>query len=106
MTFIDVVLRKPSYGWQDKNGDLVKPGHIQILKEFFSRLNILEDRKNWLPFLSWLKVLCMVPFLLLFIFKFFTFPLLLAAFLYSMIIMGTHGTIWHHRYCTHNAYQF
>ena len=29
-----------------------------------------------------------------------------AAFLYSMIIMGTHGTIWHHRYCTHGAYKF
>lgn len=23
-----------------------------------------------------------------------------------MIIMGTHGTIWHHRYCTHGAYKF
>jgi len=20
--------------------------------------------------------------------------------------MGTHGTIWHHRYCTHGAYKF
>lgn len=31
---------------------------------------------------------------------------LLAAFAYGMIIMGTHGTIWHHRYCTHGAYKF
>ena len=23
-----------------------------------------------------------------------------------MIIMGSHGTIWHHRYCTHGAYKF
>jgi stearoyl-CoA desaturase (delta-9 desaturase) len=23
-----------------------------------------------------------------------------------MIVMGTHGTIWYHRYCTHGAYQF
>lgn len=106
MAFIDIVLQPPSYGWKDKNGILIKPSVGQIFAEFFSRLNILKDRRNWLPFMSWFKVLCMVPFLLLFIFKFFSFPLLLAAFLYSMIIMGTHGTIWHHRYCTHGAYKF
>ncbi|NIJ54478.1 fatty acid desaturase [Dyadobacter arcticus] len=106
MTFIDIVLRRPSYGWQDSTGQLVKPSAGQIFSEFFSRLNVFKDRKNWLPFMSWLKVLCMVPFLLLFIFKFFSFWMLGAAFLYSMIIMGTHGTIWHHRYCTHGAYKF
>ncbi len=31
---------------------------------------------------------------------------LIIAFLYSMIVMGSHGTIWHHRYCTHRAYKF
>ncbi|HET7898559.1 MAG TPA: fatty acid desaturase, partial [Flavisolibacter sp.] len=32
---------------------------------------------------------------------------LFAAFLlYAMIVMGTHGTIWFHRYCTHKAYTF
>lgn len=106
MTFIDTVLRPPSYGWQDQAGNLIKPAHSQILKEFFLRLNVFKDRKNWLPFMSWMKVACMVPLLMLFVFKFFTFPLLVAAFLYSMIIMGTHGTIWHHRYCTHGAYKF
>jgi stearoyl-CoA desaturase (delta-9 desaturase) len=25
---------------------------------------------------------------------------------YTMIVMGTHGTVWYHRYCTHKAYQF
>ncbi|WP_428660226.1 fatty acid desaturase [Runella sp.] len=106
MAFIDHVLQVPSYGWKDETGKLIKPGINQIFSEFFSRLNVFKDRKNWLPLMSWLKVLCMVPFLLLFIVTFFSLPLLVAAFVYSMLIMGTHGTIWHHRYCTHRAYKF
>jgi fatty-acid desaturase len=51
-------------------------------------------------------VLLLLPFFLLFVFKFFTWYRLVAAFVYGMIIMGTHGTIWHHRYCTHRAYKF
>jgi len=106
MAFIDAVLRPPSYGWKDHQGNLVKPSSGQILREFFSRLNIFADRRNWLPVMSWAKVAVMVPFLYLFIFQFFSLGLLAAAFVYSMIIMGTHGTIWHHRYCTHGAYKF
>lgn len=106
MPLLDYVLQPPGYGWRDKAGDLVKPSPKQIFSEFFSRLNIVKTRKAWLPFFSWAKVLVLVPLLLLFIFKFFTVPLLIAAFVYSMILMGTHGTIWHHRYCTHKAYRF
>ncbi|MEO6851682.1 MAG: fatty acid desaturase [Mucilaginibacter sp.] len=106
MAFLDYVLQVPSYGWQDTSGELVKPTPKQIFTEFFSRLNVFKDRKNWLPFFSWLKVLCLTPFFFLFLFQFFSLYMLLAAFLYSMIIMGTHGTIWHHRYCTHGAYKF
>src|ERR1700733_12883877 len=106
MTFLDHVLQVPPYGWQDENGELIKPRNKQIFNEFFKRLNVFKTRKNWLPFFSWLKIICFVPFLVLFIFKFFTPLLLLYAFLYSMIIMGTHGTVWHHRYCTHGAYKF
>ncbi|HTE01922.1 MAG TPA: hypothetical protein VK668_21685 [Mucilaginibacter sp.] len=106
MAFLDHVLQTPSYGWKDSSGTLVKPTPGQIFKEFFSRLNVFKDKKNWLPFFSWLKVLCLIPFFMLFIFQFFSLYMLLAAFLYSMIIMGTHGTIWHHRYCTHGAYKF
>jgi len=106
MPFLDHVLQVPSYGWKDKQGNLIKPAASQIFREFFSRLNIFKDRKNWLPFFSWFKVLCLTPFFLLFLFHFFSLWLLVAAFLYSMIIMGTHGTVWHHRYCTHGAYKF
>jgi sn-1 stearoyl-lipid 9-desaturase len=46
------------------------------------------------------------PFLILFLTKYFNIWLLLAGFAYSMVLMGTHGTIWYHRYCTHGAYTF
>ncbi|WP_442588053.1 fatty acid desaturase [Pedobacter sp. AW31-3R] len=106
MTFLDVVLDPPAYGWKDANGELAKPTAKQIFTEFFSRLNIFRSRKNWLPLFSWLKVILTIPMLCLFLFYYFSWPLLIAAFLYSMIVMGTHGTIWHHRYCTHGAYTF
>ena len=106
MTFLNVVLDPPAYGWAKSNGDLSKPTTRQIFKEFFKRLNIFRSKKNWLPFMSWSKVLISVPFLALFIFEYFSFSLLFVAFVYSMVIMGTHGTIWHHRYCTHNSYTF
>src|ERR1700761_3034835 len=106
MAFLDNVLQPPSYGWKDEHGSLIHPSIKQILKEFFSRLNVFSNRKNWLPFFSWLKVLCLIPFFALFVFKFLNPYTFIAAFVYSMIIMGTHGTIWHHRYCTHGAYSF
>ncbi len=106
MAFLDHVLQRPSYGWQNEQGELVRPDIRTILREFFSRLNIFRDRKNWLPFFSWLKVLCLAPFFILFFVKFFTLWTAIAVFLYGMIVMGTLGTVWHHRYCTHGAYRF
>jgi len=106
MPFLDHVLQPPAYGWNDKKGRLIKPTVNQILTEFFSRLNVIRDRRNWLPFFSWLKVLCLIPFFFVFLFSYLNWWTILAAFMYSMIIMGTHGTIWHHRYCTHGAYKF
>ena len=106
MALLDYVLQEPSYGWSKKDGELVKPSTHEILSEFFSRLNIIKTRKAWLPFFSWMKVLLLTPLLVVFFFNFFSIPLLAIAFIYSMVIMGTHGTIWHHRYCTHKAYKF
>jgi len=48
MSFLDTVLQPPSYGWQDANGDLIKPSPKQLFGEFFSRLNVFKDKKNWL----------------------------------------------------------
>ncbi|MDB5109174.1 MAG: fatty acid desaturase [Mucilaginibacter sp.] len=106
MPFLNNVLEPPAYGWKDECGNLSKPSSGQIFKEFFTRLNVFKNKKNWLSFLSWVLVIALTPFLFLFLFKYFSFKLLIVAFIYSMIVMGTHGTIWHHRYCTHNAYQF
>ncbi|RFZ85419.1 acyl-CoA desaturase [Mucilaginibacter terrenus] len=106
MAFIHDVLERPSYGWKDENGNLAKPAPGQIFKEFFSRLNIFRSKKNWLSFMSWAMVAVLAVFLLLFVFKYFSLQGLIIAFVYSMVVMGTHGTIWYHRYCTHGAYKF
>ena len=106
MAFLDTVLDPPSYGWTDKKGEFSSPTPGQIFKEFFSRLNIFASKKNWLPVLSWAKVAILFPFLVVFILKYFSWGYLACGFVYGMIILGTHGTIWYHRYGTHAAYQF
>lgn len=106
MHLFDHILEPPSYGWKDVSGHVVKPSRKQIFQEFLSRLNIFKSRKNWMTFTSWLQLLCLSPFFLLFWFRYFDWGLLIVAFLYSMVLMGTHGTVWYHRYCTHRAFKF
>jgi stearoyl-CoA desaturase (delta-9 desaturase) len=103
---MDYVLRVPSYGWMDVDGRLIVPDTRQVMNEFWSRLNIFKTRKNWLAFFNWMEVLFLISCLFIFFFRYFSLPLLGIAFVYGMIVMGTHGTIWYHRYCTHNAYTF
>ena len=105
MSILDRCLEAPSYGWE-QDGELVVPTHRQLFREFFSRLNIFASRKNWLSLLGWSTiVLLAIPFFI-FWFKYVTFPLFVIAFVYSMFVLGTHGTIYYHRYSTHRAYQF
>ncbi|MBW8688320.1 fatty acid desaturase family protein [Chitinophaga rhizophila] len=109
MSFIENVLARPSYGWKTSEGTLVKPTARQLFGEFFSRLNIFATRKNWLPFFAWTSLLCLLPAFFTFIYlqiQDFNIWYLLIAFVYGMIFMGTHGTIWYHRYGTHHAYTF
>ena len=47
-----------------------------------------------------------LPFLYFFLFHYFSLKLLAAFLVYAMIIMGTHGTIWFHRFGTHKAFRF
>lgn len=101
----DYVLRMPSYGWEDANGGLIIPNARQLVNEFFFRLNIFRTRKNWLAFFSWTKTLLLVACLAGFLY-YFSLNLLILAFIYGMVIMGTHGTIWYHRYCAHSAFTF
>jgi sn-1 stearoyl-lipid 9-desaturase len=106
MAFIDNILQKPSYGWSDEKGELIVPTTRQLWAEAFSRINIFKTKKNWISLISWLMVVCMVPFMVFFFWFHFSWWLLGALALYTMIIMGTHGTIWFHRFCTHKSYQF
>ena len=105
-SFIDDLLYAPSYGWKDKNAELVVPTSKQLWAEAFSRLNIFKARNNWISFVSFLMLAGMLPFFFLFLFKYFSWVYVIAIVVYSMVIMGTHGTIWFHRYCTHKSYGF
>jgi stearoyl-CoA desaturase (delta-9 desaturase) len=106
MPLIDYILQQPSYGWSDQNGGLVIPSTRQLFKEAFSRVNIFRTRKNWLAFLGWFTILCMTPFLYFFITAHFSWLMIIFFLFYTLIAMGTHGTIWYHRYGTHKAYKF
>jgi fatty-acid desaturase len=106
MAFIDEVLQTPSYGWKQPNGDLVIPTRKELFREFFSRINIFRSKRNWISFIGWFKIICMLPFLYFFVFHYFSVLHLAAFIFYAMIVMGTHGTIWFHRYCTHHSFRF
>jgi len=105
-TFIDDLLYAPSYGWKDKNGSLTIPTKNMLWAETFSRINVFRSRKNWISFASWLMLGCMLPFVYLFLARYFSWYLVIVVVVYAMIIMGVHGTIWLHRYCTHKTYTF
>lgn len=106
MAFIDTVLQEPTYGWTDSKGELVTPTNKQIVSELWMRVNIFKSRKNWIPFIGWFWVLCLMPFFFLSAFVYFSWWVVLCAAVYSVIIMSTHGTIWYHRYGTHRAFTF
>jgi fatty-acid desaturase len=106
MNIINHVLREPSYGWKNNEGEFYRPTRKELFKEFFNRLNIFASKKNWLAFTSWGTLVFLFPFVIIFFVYHFSFTLLLLGFIYGMFIMGTHGTIWYHRYSTHDAYKF
>lgn len=103
--FFQRVLDPPNYSFE-KNGQLYVPTQKEIFQEFFRRLNVFKARKNWVPFFSWFTSLSLSIPLFIFLFNYFSIWLLLAGFVYSMIILGSHGTFWLHRYGTHRAYEF
>ncbi|MBY0472345.1 fatty acid desaturase [bacterium] len=105
MTFLEQVLDPPHYGFA-KDGKFYRPTHREIFKEFFSRLNIFQSKKNWLPFFSWTVALFFWYPFLLFWFEYFTWPLFIVGFIYGMVILGSHGTFWLHRFGTHRTFRF
>jgi len=113
MCFLQTVLENPSYRKHSASDSshegaefFERPSNAEIWREFFTRLNVFRDRKNWLTAFSWFATcLFVLPFSVFFI-KYFSLKLLLIGLFYSMVLMGTHGTIYLHRYGTHRAFKF
>jgi fatty-acid desaturase len=99
------VLRVPRYGFEG-GGELVKPSKKIILKEFFYNLNIFRSKKNWLAVFAWFTTLSFTIPLFIFFTHYFSFKLAALGFIYSMVVLGSHGTFWFHRYSTHRAFKF
>lgn len=105
MSYLSTVLEKPRYGYLRENA-LYIPTHRELIREFFYRINTFRDRKNWLAAFSWASTLSFAIPLGFFLSYYLSFPLFVVGFIYSMIVLGTHGTIYYHRYLTHRAFRF
>ena len=105
MPFLSQILEPPSYGYT-RDGEFYAPSKRQIFREFFSRFNLLKTRKNWLPLFGWVASgLLFIPFVF-FVKDYFSWPLAAVGFIYSMGFLGSHGTVWYHRFGTHRAYHY
>ncbi|HEX7604822.1 MAG TPA: hypothetical protein VF316_24555 [Polyangiaceae bacterium] len=98
-------LQEPGYGWS-RDGALYKPSTAEIMREWRSRMNLWRNRKAWMAVTCWLWTLLLFPFAAVFLAKYWSWKLMLAGFLYSMVWIGTHGTVYLHRYGTHRAFRF
>lgn len=105
MAFLDQVLEVPSYGYTQA-GALYIPTTREMLREFVSRVNIFRTVKNWVPAWSWLVAVVLAVPLVIFATQYFSWPLVVLGFLYSMVGLGSHGTLYLHRYCTHRGFTF
>ena len=106
MTFFDRALRRPAYGWRTDDGELSVPTHRELFSELLARINVFRDRKNWIALSMWVFTLGLAPFFLAFVYWHFSWPLVVAGFFYSMVGMGSYGTVWLHRFGTHGTYRF
>lgn len=105
MAFLQTILKPPRYGFYDSNGTFIKPSQRQIWSEFFHRLNIFSDKRHWLPFLGWFATCSLaIPFAFFFL-RYFQWDLFFLGMVYSMVVLGTHGTIYLHRYGTHRTFK-
>jgi stearoyl-CoA desaturase (delta-9 desaturase) len=105
MAFLDRVLEPPTYGFH-RDGKLYVPTHRELFAEFFKRLNVFANRKNWLAFFGWATSLSFAIPLYFFMAHHLSLGLMILGFIYSMVVLGSHGTLWLHRYSTHRAYTY
>lgn len=105
MSFLSKVLEPPRYGFV-KQGQFYVPSLREQFRELFSRVNFFKDKKNWLSFLTWTGTFAFTLPFFAFLFFYFSWPLFFLGIFYSMVVLGTFGTIYYHRYSTHRAFQF
>jgi stearoyl-CoA desaturase (delta-9 desaturase) len=101
--FLARILREPSYGYE-REGRLYVPTSRELWAEYRARINVLSDRRGWLPLWSQLSTLALLPFAAVFFLKYFTVPRLLAGIAYNLFL-NVHGTAYLHRYGTHSAFK-
>ena len=82
--FLRTVLEEPGYGWE-RDGAPYKPTASEIGREWRSRMNLFATRKAWLPVTNWFWTVCLMPFAVVFLAEYFSWKLMLAGFLYSMV---------------------
>jgi stearoyl-CoA desaturase (delta-9 desaturase) len=99
-------LREPEYGWRTPEGELSVPTRGVLIRELISRVNVFRSRKNWQSFSNWFFTAALLPFCLAFFLFHFSWPLVAVGFVYSMVLMGSYGTVWLHRHGTHGAFRF
>ncbi len=103
--FLKRALQEPGYGWT-RDGALYVPSRTEIMREWRKRMNVFANRKAWLAVTVWAFTLALLPFAVIFFARYFSWPLMAAGFLYSMVWIGTHGTVYLHRFGTHHAFTF
>ena len=103
--FLGRCLEAPSYGFE-RDGAFYAPRRDEILREFLHRLNLAGTRKAWLAVLSWTIVALLGVALVLFLTRAWSWPLAALGLVYAMVGLGTHGTVYLHRYATHRAFRF
>jgi fatty-acid desaturase len=97
--FLNRILEPPRYGWQ------TTPTRWQVFREALHRMNLVRSRKHWLAFSNWFWTAGLGVFAALFFLQHFSLAGAIGGFLYGMVWMGSHGTLWLHRYGTHRAFE-
>ncbi|MGZ3699244.1 MAG: acyl-CoA desaturase, partial [Bdellovibrionota bacterium] len=105
MPFLARVLEPPTYGFT-RDGVFYKPTTREMWREFGLRLNLFRSRKNWLTVWGWFTTWILAVPLYFFFAHYFSWKLLAIGFVYSMVILGSYGTVWLHRYGTHRGFTF
>ncbi len=104
-SWLERVLHEPRYGW--RRGETVfRPSARQSWSEFFHNLNVFATTRNWVPAWAWFTTLSLVVPAVVYIAVFWSWKITAIGIAYSMVALGTHGTVYYHRYGSHLAFKF